>query len=55
MKENKEKRHSQKRSKGIVNPFLDDKIHRRLSKAVARVEELFNPMKEESKKRDKDD
>lgn len=36
----KEKKHSQKRSKGVVNPFLDDKLQQRLIKSVERVNEI---------------
>ena len=55
MKERKTKKQSHKQTRNIVNPFLDNKLRQRLSKAVAKAEKLIKPMDEESNKRDKDE
>ena len=55
MKERKMNKQSHKQTRNIVNPFLDDKLRQRLSKAVAKAGKLIKPMDEESNKRDKDE
>ena len=55
MKERKTNKQSHKQTRNIVNPFLDDKLRQRLSKAVAKAGKLIKPMDEESNKRDKDE
>lgn len=52
MKEKKEKKHSQKRSKGVVNPFSDDKLQQRLIKSVERVKEIRDRLENGSQGRE---
>ena len=55
MKERRTNKQSHKQTRNIVNPFLDDKLRQRISKAVSKSEKLIKSMDEESRKRDKDE